>query len=44
MEKNFFWSTNKSDKITYENIKKIVTGQRDDYTKKLLQNDCNIIK
>ena len=28
---NFFWSANKNDKITYENIWKITTGQGDDY-------------
>ena len=27
-----FWSTSKNNKITYENIIKIATGQGDDYT------------
>ena len=30
--KNFFWSTNKRYKVTYENTRKITTGQGDDYT------------
>ena len=30
--KNFFDQPIKNDKITYENIRKIATGQRDDYT------------
>ena len=30
--KNFFGSTNKRYKVTYENIRKITTGQGDDYT------------
>ena len=32
MEKNFFDKPIKNDKITYNNIRKIATGQRDDYT------------
>ena len=31
-EKNFFDQPIKNDKITYENIRKIATGQGDDYT------------
>ena len=31
MEKFFFWTTRKSNKITYENIRKIATGEGDDY-------------
>ena len=27
-----FWSTSKNNKVTYENIRKIATGQGDDYT------------
>ena len=30
--KNFFWLNTKNDTITYENIRKIATGQGDDYT------------
>ena len=30
--KNFFDQTVKNNKVTYENIKKVATGQRDDYT------------
>ena len=30
--KNFFDQPVKTDKVTYENIKKIATGQGDDYT------------
>ena len=29
--KNFFDQTIKNDKITYENVRKIATGQGDDY-------------
>ena len=29
--KKFFWSTSKNDKVRYENIRKISTGQGDDY-------------
>ena len=29
--KNFFYQPRKNDKITYENIRKIPTGQGDDY-------------
>ena len=29
---NFFWSANKNGLIIYENIRKIATGQVDDYT------------
>ena len=29
---NFFLPTNKSNKVTYENIRKIATGKGDDYT------------
>ena len=33
MEKKFFfWSTSKNNKVTYKNIRKIATGQGDDYT------------
>ena len=32
MEKNFFDQPIKNDKITYENIRKLATGQGDDYT------------
>ena len=32
MEKKFFDQPVKNDKITYENIRKIATGQGDDYT------------
>ena len=32
MEKNFFDQPVKNNKITYENIRKIATGQGDDYT------------
>ena len=32
MEKNFFDQPVKNDKVTYENIRKIATGQGDDYT------------
>ena len=49
-EKNFFDLPVKNDKVTYEDIRKITTGQGDDYTtgclldytcfKKILQNDC----
>ena len=52
--KNVFDQPVKSDKVTYENIRKIATGQGDDYTtgylldytylKKILQNDCNWFK
>ena len=31
-EKNFFDQPVKNDKVTYENIRKIATGQGDDYT------------
>ena len=31
MEKNFFDQPVKNDKVTYENIRKIATGQWDDY-------------
>ena len=30
--KNFFDQTVKNNKVTYENIRKIATGQEDDYT------------
>ena len=33
--KNFFDQPVKNNKVTYENIRKIATGQRDDYT-----SDC----
>ena len=49
--KNFFDQPVKNNRVTYENIGKITTGQRDDYTTgcfvrlylltKLLQNDCS---
>ena len=52
--KNVFDQPVKNDKVTYENITKIVTGQGDDYTtgylldytylKKILQNDCKRFK
>ena len=32
MEKNFFHQPIKDNKVTYENIRKITTGQGDDYT------------
>ena len=32
MEKNFFDQPVKNDKVTYENIRKVATGQEDDYT------------
>ena len=35
---NFFDQPIKSNKITYENIKKITTGQEDDYTTGCLLN------
>ena len=48
--KNFFDQPVKNNKVTYENIRKIATGQGDHYTtgcfvrlylcQKLLQNDC----
>ena len=31
-KKNPFWSTNINNKVTYENIGKLATGQGDDYT------------
>ena len=30
--KNFFYQPVKNDKVTYDNIRKIATGQGDDYT------------
>ena len=52
--KNVFDQPVKNNKVTYENIRKIATGQGDDYTtgclldyiyfKKLLQNDCSRFK
>ena len=52
--KNFFDQPINSDLKTYENIRRIATGQGDDYTtdclldyscfKKKLQNDCNRFK
>ena len=52
--KNFFDRPIKTDKVTYNNIRKISTGQGDDYTtgclldytylKKKLQNDCSRFK
>ena len=52
--KNVFDQPVKSDKVTYENIRKIAIGQGDDYTtgslldytysKKKIQNDCNSFK
>ena len=52
--KNVFDEPVKNDKVTFENITKIVTGQGDDYTtgylldytylKKILQNDCKRFK
>ena len=41
--KNFFDEAVKSDKITYENIRKLATGQRDDYTIDCLL-DCAYFK
>ena len=38
MEKNFFDQPIKNDKIIYENIRKIATGQEDDYTTGCLLN------
>ena len=35
-EKNFFNQPIKNDKITYDNIQKISTGQRDNYTTECL--------
>ena len=32
MEKTFFYQPIKNNKVTYENIRKIATGQGDDYT------------
>ena len=32
MKKNFFDQPVKNNKITYENVRKIAMGQRDDYT------------
>ena len=32
MEKTFFGQPKKTNKVTYENIRKIATGQGDDYT------------
>ena len=50
--KNFFEQPVKNDKVTYENIRRIATGQGDDYTTgclldyilKILQNDCSRFK
>ena len=52
--KNVFDEPVKNDKVTFENITKIATGQGDDYTtgylldytylKKILQNDCKRFK
>ena len=52
--KNVFDQPVKNDKVKYENITKIATGQGDDYTtgylldytylKKILQNDCKRFK
>ena len=52
--KNFFDQPVKNNKVTYENITKIATGQGDNYAtgclldniyfKKLLQNDCSRFK
>ena len=52
--KNVFDQPVKNDKVTFENITKIATGQGDDYTtgylldytylKKILQNDCKRFK
>ena len=50
-EKNVFGQPVKNDKVTCENIRKIATGQGDDYTTGclldyiyLLQNDCSRFK
>ena len=52
--KNFFNQPVKNDKLTYESIRKIATGQGDDcvtgcivglyLVQKILQNDCYIFK
>ena len=52
--KNFFDQPVQNDKVTYENIRKVTTGQGDDYTtgclfeiylfQKILQNDCSRLK
>ena len=52
--KNFFDQPVQNDKVTYENIRKVTTGQGDDYTTgclfeiylfyKILQNDCSRLK
>ena len=42
-EKNFFDHPMKNNKITYENIGKIATGQGDDYTTGCLL-DCSYFK
>ena len=54
MEKRFRSTNKKKDKVTYENIRKVATGQGDDYTngclldyiylKRLLQSDCSRFK
>ena len=47
---NFFDQPIRNNKVTYENIRKIATGQGDDYTTRLfifyryLQNDCSRFK
>ena len=53
-ERNFFNQPIKNNLKTYHNIRKIATGQGDDYTtsclldypyfKGILQNNCNILK
>ena len=43
MEKNFFDQPVKNDKVTYENIRKIATGQGDNYTTSCLL-DCVYFK
>ena len=41
--KNFFYQPVKNDKVTYDNIRKITTGQGDDYTTGFLL-DCIYFK
>ena len=50
--KNFFDQPVRNDKVTHDNVRKIVTGKGDDYTtgflldlfQKILQNDCYSFK
>ena len=43
MDENFFYQPEKNNLITYDSIRKIATGQRDDYTTGYLldYNYCN---